>query len=131
MPAISDIHVPFKYKGGLLGELILSVGEDKSLLEKTWSEPTLCSHIVCMHTHVIFNELQLPWLQTAIHHTGLNKVKVTQCTGRVSTNIRLHQLRWSDREWAYYAMYMYIHITLISGMTANTCSKQQQKHIHK
>ena len=30
------------------------------------------------------------------------KMKVTQCAGRVSANTRLHQLRWSDREWVYY-----------------------------
>ena len=25
-----------------------------------------------------------------------------RCAGRVSANTRLHQLRWGDREWAYY-----------------------------
>ena len=29
-------------------------------------------------------------------------MKVTQCPGRVSANTRRHQLRWGDREWAYY-----------------------------
>ena len=49
------------------------------------------------------NEPQLPWLRTAIYHTGLDvKMEVTQCAGRVSANTRRHQLRWGDREWAYY-----------------------------
>ena len=48
-------------------------------------------------TWYIINEPQLPWLQTAIYHTGQDvKMKVTQCAGRVSANTRLHQLHWSD-----------------------------------
>ena len=33
------------------------------------------------------------------------KMKVTQCTACVSANTRFHQLRWGDREWAYYTPY--------------------------
>ena len=48
-------------------------------------------------------EPQVPWLRTAIYHTGLDvKMEVTQCTGHVSANTRHHQLHWGDREWAYY-----------------------------
>ena len=37
------------------------------------------------------NEPQLPWLRTAIYHTGLDvKMEVTQCAGRVSANTRHH-----------------------------------------
>ena len=37
------------------------------------------------------NEPQLPWLRTAISHTGLDvKMEVTQCAGRVSANTRCH-----------------------------------------
>ena len=33
------------------------------------------------------NEPQLPWLRTAIYHTGLYvKMEVTQCAGRISAN---------------------------------------------
>ena len=41
------------------------------------------------HTHVYYMGLVL-------------KMKITQCTGHVSANSRLHQLHWGDREWAYY-----------------------------
>ena len=37
------------------------------------------------------NEPQLPWLRTAIYHTGLDvKIEVTQCAGCVSANTRNH-----------------------------------------
>ena len=43
---------------------------------------------VYMYMYMIkINEPQLPWLRTAIYHTGLDiKMEVTQCAGCVSTN---------------------------------------------
>ena len=39
------------------------------------------------------NEPQLPWLQIAICHTGLDvKMEVIQCTGDIAANTRHHQL---------------------------------------
>ena len=62
------------------------------------------SSVMCPPIHMIkINEPQLPWETAIIYHIGLDvKMKVTQCTGRVSANTRRHQLRWGDREWAYY-----------------------------
>ena len=59
---------------------------------------------------VKINEPQLPWLRTAIYHTGLDvKMEVTQCAGHISANTRHHQLCWGDREWACTCTtYMYI-----------------------
>ena len=63
-----------------------------------------------IHMYMIrINEPQLPWLQTAIYHTGLDvKMEVTQCAGRVSANTRHHQLRWGDQEWTCTCMYICI-----------------------
>ena len=57
-------------------------------------------YIPCVQVHVFIhvymymikiNEPQLPWLRTAIYHTGLDvKMEVTQCAGHVSANTRRH-----------------------------------------
>ena len=78
--------------------------------------PSAVYSTICTHAHApttYYNywtdmymymiEPQVPWLRTAIYHTGLDvKMEVTQCAGRVSANTRHHQLHWGDREWAYY-----------------------------
>ena len=57
----------------------------------------------------IISEPQLPGLQTAIYHMGLDvEKKVTQCAGHVYANTKLHQLRWGDQEWVYYMSYTHI-----------------------
>ena len=53
------------------------------------------------------------------YHTGLDvKMEVTQCAGHVSANTRCHQLRWGDRELAYYmscARNTDIHVRAVSN----------------
>ena len=64
--------------------------------------------------HDLINEPYITPLSVNSHIShGPRCMKVTQYIGYVSATTRLHQLRWSDQEWAYY---MSCHITLTTGL---------------
>ena len=69
------------------------------------SENKVCAFYSCLWRYYMnrsMNHNSLGYKQPYITQAQMLKMKVTHCVGCISANTRLHQLRWGDREWAYY-----------------------------